>query len=92
MRRVRFTGGGGSEQVIEWLGAAEGGRFAQVNVVPGTTGRELLRMNARKLTELVVSEAVPGRDDGEGWFITAQVGRAPPCGASYSYLIYYLRS
>ena len=67
-----------ADQVIEWLSTAEGGRFQQVVVPKGTEGRDLLRLNARKLTELVETENVEGRADGEGWYVSqqAKVGRA----------------
>ena len=65
-------------QVIEWLATVDGGRFSQVVVPRGTEGKDLLRMNARKLTDLVETENVEGRADGEGWYVSqqAKVGRA----------------
>jgi len=67
-----------AEQVIEWLSNAEGGRFSQVVVPKGTEGKDLLRLNARRLTEFVESEQAGGREDGEGWYVSTQarVGRA----------------
>ena len=41
------------EQVIEWLSTVDGGRFSQVAVPKGTEGKDLLTLNARRLTELV---------------------------------------
>ena len=66
------------EQVLEWLGNVDGGRFSQVVVPKGTDGKDLLRLNARRLTELVETENVEGRADGEGWYVSqqARVGRA----------------
>ena len=65
-------------QVIEWLATVDGGRFSQVVVPRGTEGKDLLRMNARNLTDLVETENVEGRADGEGWYVSqqAKVGRA----------------
>lgn len=67
-----------AEQVIEWLGTAEGGKFAMVEVPPGTRGVDLLQMNARSLTELVETDQVEGRNDGEGWYVSAgaKIGQA----------------
>ena len=67
-----------AEQVIEWLATVDGGRFSQVVVPRGTEGKDLLRMNAKRLTDLVETEHEAGREDGEGWFVSAQakVGRA----------------
>ena len=66
-------------QVIEWLATVDGGRFAQVVVPKGTEGKDLLRMNAKRLTDLVETDHEAGRAEGtEGWFVSAQarVGRA----------------
>ena len=65
-------------QVIEWLSTVDGGRFSQVVVPKGTDGKALLRMSAKKLTDLVETENTEGREDGEGWYVSAQarVGRA----------------
>ena len=67
-----------AEQVIEWLASVDGGRFAQVVIPKGTDGKDLLRLNARRLTELVETENAEGRADGEGWYVSqqARVGRA----------------
>ncbi len=67
-----------AQHVIEWLSNAEGGRFSQVVVPPGITGVDLLRMNARRLSEMVETEQREGRDDGQGWYVSSQakVGRA----------------
>jgi hypothetical protein len=67
-----------AEQVIDWLATVDGGRFSQVSLPRGTDGKALLRMNARKLSDLVETENVEGREDGEGWYVSAQakVGRA----------------
>ena len=64
--------------VLEWLATAEGGRFAQVAVPPGTDGKALLAMNARRLTEMLETDNVEGRAEGEGWYVSTQarVGRA----------------
>ena len=44
----------------------------------GTEGKDLLRMSAKRLTEMVETEHEAGRADGEGWVVSAQakVGRA----------------
>ena len=70
-------------QVLEWLGSADGGRFAYVEVPPGTDGSTLLRMNARRLTELVEEGGRAGRGTQQlqadvAWTLrsTAKVGRA----------------
>ena len=65
-------------QVVEWLANSNNGRFAQVAIAKGTEGKDLLRMTASRLTELVETENVDGRQDGEGWYVSTQarVGRA----------------
>ena len=67
-----------AHMVIEWLATVDGGRFAQVAVPPGTDGKTLLRLNARRLTEMLETDQVEGRADGEGWYVSTQarVGRA----------------
>ena len=66
------------DMVVEWLATAEGGRFAQVAIPKGTEGKDLLRLNARKLSEMVESEHAEGRNEDEGWYVSAaaRVGRA----------------
>ena len=71
--------------VIEWLATAENGRFSYVEVPPGTGGLALLKMNARKLTEMVEDNGRAGRgeaaivaDADVAWTLRtgAKVGRA----------------
>mmetsp|Transcript_32325 Transcript_32325/g.70847 ORF Transcript_32325/g.70847 Transcript_32325/m.70847 type:complete len:604 (-) Transcript_32325:560-2371(-) len=67
-----------SEQLIEWISNAEGGRFAQVVLPPGIDGQALLGLSARGLSDLVETDHAAGRNDGEGWYVSSQarVGRA----------------
>ena len=54
-------------------------RFQHVVVPKGTEGKDLLRLNARKLTDLAVSEDTEARGEGQqGWYVSqqAKVGRA----------------
>jgi hypothetical protein len=65
--------------VLDWLAAAEGGRFSDVVVPPGIDGRGLLSMSASRLTEMVESGHAAGRNEqDEAWYVSAQakVGRA----------------
>mmetsp|Transcript_34756 Transcript_34756/g.95953 ORF Transcript_34756/g.95953 Transcript_34756/m.95953 type:complete len:97 (+) Transcript_34756:2548-2838(+) len=70
--------------VIEWLATAQGGRFSYVEVSPNTDGLALLRMNARRLTEMVEEGERAGRGEAHApqndvaWTLRAgaRVGRA----------------
>jgi hypothetical protein len=61
-----------AEQVVEWLGTAQAGRFAQVVVPKGIAGKDLLGMTARRLTEMLESDQNAGRADGESWMLSSQ--------------------
>jgi len=69
--------------VLEWLSSADNGRFSYVEVPPGTDGLALLKMNARKLTEMVEESERAGRGDAHAandiaWTLRtgAKIGRA----------------
>ena len=62
------------DEVVAWIGAVEGGRFAHVALPPGLDGAGLMKLSTMRLSQLFDGTLREGRGEGEGSAWTEALG------------------